>query len=327
MNFVRKGPGYLFLRTKTPQRVEKKLVFSLGGESAGFCQALEGACEDSTVVFISHIGPKKTRVGDAVSIVLLQDTPPILLTRVINEKLTDIIHHVDIGPGQIVMRIPEEGEEVIQEVKENYGAETVSIRDGISRGEVEDTIISFTERPLRSNIGSLDLVEESLLVESSFNSVFQHLRQDCVRFITHGLDHSQWYEVKINIYDSDDEYEKQYERLVTVLSDLEVGFILGESWTKDHAIALLSVIAYQVRMFSIMPPREVKKILLSLEYNDQGKRIVDFDLYHRSEKVSWSSFRTGSYGRSDLALELKKEVWGRLSEGTKEKLRELEEGM
>lgn len=327
MNFVRKGPGYLFLRTRTPQRVEKTLATCFGGESAEFCQALEKACEDSTVVFISHIGPEKTRVEDAVSIVLLQDTPPVLLTRVINEELTDIIHHVDIGPGQIVMRIPEAGGEVIQEVRENYGAETVSIREGISCGEVEDTIISFTDRPLRSNIGSLDLVEESLLVSSPYNRVFQKLRQDCVRFITHGLDHSQWYEVKINIYDSDDEYEKQYQRLVTVLSDLEVGFILGESWTKDHAIALLSVIAYQVRIFSIMPPREIKKILLSLEYNDEGKRIVDFDLYHRSEKVSWSSFRTGSYGRSDLALELKKEIWERLSAETKDKLEELEYDM
>lgn len=324
MNFVRKGPGYLFLRSEKPEVAEEKLLKLFGAKKLDFRRALEVASEDDTIVFISPLVSNKTRVGDASGIIVISDKSLALLVNLINKGSTDYIHKIDIAPGQLVMRIPAEGLEVIREIKEFYKAKVVGFKEGINEGEAEDTIISFTEKPLRSNINSLQLVKQNLLINRPVESVYHKLRRDSVRFITHGLDHSHWYELKINIYDSADNYELQYERLVTVLADLEVGFILGESWTRDHAIALLSVVAYQVRLFSLMAPREIKKILFSLEYDSEGKRIVDYDLYHQSDKISWTGFATGSYERKEIGVKLREELLGQLSDESRERLRELE---
>ncbi len=325
MNFVRKGPGYLFLHSEEPEVAANRLLALFEAKKLDFRPALEMACEDDTIVFISLLVSEKTKVADASHIIVISGKPLALLVNLINKKSTDYIHNIDIAPGQLVMRIPAEGLEVIKEIKEFYRGKVVKFKEGISEGGTGDTIISFTDKPLRSNINSLQLVKQNLLVNKPVNSVYHKLRRDSVRFITHGLDHSQWYELKINIYDSTDSYELQYERLVTVLADMEVGFILGESWTRDHAIALLSVVAYQVRVFSIMAPREIKKILFSLEYNSNGKRIVDYDLYHQSDKISWTSFSTGSYERKEIGVKLREELLAQLSDESYERLKELEE--
>lgn len=327
MNFVRKGPGYLFLRSKKSEIAEGSLLTLFEAKKLGFERALEFASEDDTIVFISPPVSDKTRIGDVSSIIVISGQPLSLLVNIINKNSTEYIHNIDIAPGQLLMRIPVEGKEVIKEIKEFYRAKVVDFKEGINEGEAGDTIISFTDKPLRSNINSLELVKQNLLINKPVEKVFHKLRRDSVRFITHGLDHTYWYELKINIYDSSDDYELQYERLVTVLSDLEVGFILGESWTRDHAIALLSVVAYQIRLFSIMSPREIKKILLSLEYDSEGNRIVDYDLYHQNDKISWTSFATGSYERKEIGVKLRKELLEQLSDENRERLKELEKDL
>lgn len=328
MNFVRKGPRYLFFRTREPKSLVNFMQDSLSGIMTEVHQALEQGEEDNTIAFITPQERKKTRVNDAVNIIFLPLSPLVIMEEIVNQKITDIIHKIDSGAGQIVMRIPENGEKIINEIKETYQARSVDLIKGIDRGEASDTILSFTDKPIRTRVNSLNLIKENLLISQPVNSLLKELRRDAIRFITHGLQEQegQWYELKINIYDSHEDYETQYQRLSLVLSDLEAGFILGETWTKDHAIALFSVIAYQIRFFTFLKPEEIKKILLALEYDEKGKRIVDYDLYHKSNKVRWYDVSKVKIkkDRTELGKTLRKELNKNLSSSTIKRLKELE---
>ncbi|MFW6270120.1 MAG: hypothetical protein ACOC4G_08575 [Bacillota bacterium] len=326
MNLVRKGPRYLFFKTVEEEKLAEFLINKLKGKNLDFSEALEKAEEGSTIGFIIPAGKKELKIEDTSYIIMIPETPLQVLKTVINENKTDIFVEIDLGPGHTVMRIPQKGEEVIQQIQDFYDAVSVNLLEGIDRGGEDDTLISFTDQPLKSKIKSLQLVKKNLLVDIPLQIIYKELRRDAVRYITHGLEEPQWYELKINIYDTSDEYELQYNRLVLALSDIEAGFILGESWTKDHAVALLSVIAYQVRFFTILPPQEVKKILIGLEYDTEGNRIVDFDLYYNSRKVEWVDARDENVkDRTHLGEIYRRKLKSRLSSNTLEEIQKLEE--
>ena len=113
---------------------------------------------------------------------------------------------------------------------------------------------------------------------------------------------------------------------MTRLKHLEAGIILGESWTKDHAFALFSITAYQVRLFTFLEPLEIKKILFAFEYSSQGERLVDYDLFNKSKKINWSEILNDNkrYERKDLAFKFRTEIMEELSETAKNNYFELE---
>ena len=328
MNFVRSGPRYLFLKVKDSEFFCQNLSQKTDLKKLDFQTAIKLAAEESVIVFLSDQQNKSYKVEDSELILYLPMNSTALLAIILNDsQLGQAVDKVTAGPGQLVMRIPKAGEKVINEIIENYEAEEVSILTGIDQGNADNTIISFTEQPIKSRLKSLKKVKDNILVKKEASLVFEELRRDAVRYITHALEDNQWSELKINIYDSDELYELEYERLMTILSDLEAGIILGESWTKDHAFALFSITAYQVRLFTFLSPLEIKKILFAFEYNSQGERLVDYDLFNKSNKISWSEILNDNHrhNRKKLAFKFKDEIMQELSEDAKNRYFELEE--
>jgi len=327
MNFVRSGPRYLFLKVKSPdlfcQRLSKKIKI----KKLDFQTAIKLAAEESVIVFLSDYKNKSFKVEDSDLIIYMSLNSTALMAMILNQhELSQAVEKVTAGPGQLVMRIPEQGEKVFEEIIENYQAEEMSILEGIDKGNADSTIISFTDQPIKSRLKSLKKVRDNILVNKNSTLVFEELRRDAVRYITHGLEDHQWSELKINIYDSDELYELEYQRLITILSDLEAGIILGESWTKDHAFALFSITAYQVRLFTFLDPLEIKKILFSFEYNSNGERLVDYDLFNKSNKISWSEIlNDGKYhDRKELAFKYREQIMEELSASAKKRYFEIE---
>ena len=93
--------------------------------------------------------------------------------------------------------------------------------------------------------------------------------------------------MEIRIYDIFGAYNLQYDRMMEVFDDLDIGLVLGESWSKDYPKALLSVQVYRVRFLTFKEPFELKRILFGLEYSADGTRIVDYDVYFKNRKVGW----------------------------------------
>jgi hypothetical protein len=328
MNFVRSGPRYLFFKVKSPELFCQKLSQKTELKKLDFENAIKLAAEESVIVFLSDSQKESFKVEDSDLILYLPMNSTVLMAMILNQQeLSQAVENVTAGPGQLVMRIPEPGKKVIDEIIENYQAEEMSILEGIDKGSSDSTIISFTDQPIKSRLKSLKKVRDNILVKKNTTLVFEELRRDAIRYITHGLENHQWSELKINIFDSDELYELEYNRLITVLSDLEAGIILGESWTKDHAFALFSITAYQVRLFTFLDPLEIKKILFAFEYNSEGERLVDYDLFNKSNKISWSEILNDNkyHDRKELAFKYREKIMKELSEAAKNRYFEIEE--
>lgn len=327
MNFVRSGPRYLFLKVKNIADFSQKLFQKTEFRKLDFKNAIKTAAEDSVILFLSAPGKKSFKAADANSILYFTLNSTSLMAEILNDnRLSQNIIEAAAGPGQLVMRIPKNGEKVIAEIIKNYRGEEISILEAIDQGNTDSTIISFSEQPLKSRIKSLNKIKNNILVNKNSTLVFEELRRDAVRYITSGLQDHQWSELKINIYDSDELYKLQYQRLILILSDLEVGIILGESWTKDHAFALFSITAYQIRLFTFLAPIEIKKILFAFEYNNQGERFVDYDLFNKSHKINWSEILNDNkkHDRKELAFKYRDKFISELSEAAKKDYQEIE---
>lgn len=285
MLLFRMGPRYLFLRTEYINEVSNFLKENLKGETTDFRQGMERASEYSTLCFITGINHEKTYIEDAKEIVLINNGSSAILSSFINNNVCALLQKVDMGPASIAMRIPGNECKLIDKIKELLGGKEVDWVEGIGLGEKDDTIIAFTNKALTGPVA--DFYDTKLLIPKPIREVQGKLRLEALRLITQSLDDSQWYELRINIYDSYGKYKENYDRLMFVLSKLEIGMILGESWTKDFAIILYSVLTYQVRLFTFFTPQDVKKILMALEFTKDGQRLVDFDLYYKNKKIYW----------------------------------------
>ncbi len=327
MIFTRMGSRFLFLRSGQHEQLEEYLVRSLSGYRTNLEDAFEGSGENTTIVFITPPGLEKTMTKDALSIILLNDVCPNVLTSLINDRAVDMIDRVHLGPALLFMKIPEGGGKIIQRISEEYNAGIHSLSKAIDEGEAADTILAFTSRSLNRPVPTHDMFSTYLLINRPLMEIQRNIRRDAVRYITEGLKDTHWYEMRINIYDGDNHYMKHVERLTLVFSDLEAGLILGETWTRDQAMMLFSVVAYQIRLFTLLPPDEIKKILVGLEYNKNGKRFVDMDLYYRNKKVEFASLDKDikKEGKIKTGISMRKEIFSRLSQDTLEKVIKIEE--
>lgn len=327
MKFVRSGPHYLFLRVDFPELFCNKLSTKVELQKLDFETAIKLAAEETVIVFLSDYQKKNFKVEASDLILYLPINSTALLAIILNDfQLSKSVKKVVPGPGQLVMRIPKNGDKVIKEIIDNYQGQEISILDGVDKGDSNSTIISFTDKPIKSRLKSLKEVSDNILVRKEVTLVFEELRRDAIRYITHGLDAQQWSELKINIYDSDELYKLEYQRLMTILSDLESGIILGEAWIKDHAFALFSITAYQVRLFTFLTPLEIKKILIAFEYSDQGERLVDYDLFNKNKKINWSEILNDNkaHDRKNLAFKYREKIMKELSPVAKDNYYELE---
>lgn len=288
MLLFRMGPRYLFFRTENIDETTNLLEVKLGGETIDFMEGFEKASENSTLCFITDTNHDKTRVEDAKKIVLINDVASVILSSIINNDACDMLDRIDMGPSFIVMRTAGNEDELLDKLKELFSGREVKLIDGIGIGEKDDTIIAFTNKAITGSVASSDFLNKMILIHKPSAEVREKLRLEGLRLITQSLNDNHWFELRINIYDSEGKYQENYERLMYIMSKLEVGMILGESWTKDYAVLLYSVMTYQVRLFTFYTPQEVKKILMALEYGANGKRMVDFDLYYKNKKVYWN---------------------------------------
>ena len=290
MLLFRMAPRYLFLRSEVIDELAEFLVENLNGQIVSLKEGMKIADEYSSICFLTDIHNEKTYIEDSKKIVLVNDGSSAILASILNNQKSYLLHKVDAGPTSIIMRIPGDENVILDRLTSIFNGKAVNLIDGIGIGEKNDTIISFTNEELSGSVTNIK--NKHLLIHQPARIVKDKLRLEGLRIITQSLDDSQWYELRINIYDSRGKYKDHYERLMYVLSTLEVGMILGESWTKDYAVMLYSVMTYQIRLFTFTNPIDIKRILLSLEYTLEGKRLVDFDLYYKNKKISWVSVTT-----------------------------------
>ncbi|WP_026476913.1 hypothetical protein [Alkaliphilus transvaalensis] len=327
MLFLRMGPRFLFIRSDEIEEVKNFLINHLEGLNIQLPGGLDVATEDSTLCFLTEPNKEKTLVEDAKEIILVNEVSSVCLSEIINSHIEKWVHRVDMGPSWMVMRVAGDEKKIMHRLVEDFQGELVNWEDGICKGEKGDTLLTLTHKPINSVLGEKDLIFPIILLPHPASQIYKKLRIEGTRFITQNLKEGQWYELRINIYDSSGKYQENYDRLIHILSKLELGMILGETWTKDHALALFSVLAYQIRLFTYCTPHEIKKILMGLEYTLEGYRLVDYDLYYRNKKISWVDIekKKGKRRKVDESKIYREELYTKLTSKDIQFLESIEE--
>lgn len=328
VSLVRNGSRSIYITTKDIDSLTSFLEENLNGKAMDIQVIQDRSKEYQTLVFISDLlSNEKDEVKKIISF-LIPEEPVSVLSAIISHGKTDIIETIRPGANLVIMRATGNLDTVIKAIQEDIGGELISYNQGIHNDNSDYTVIGVTEKPLSQGILASDFNKDFLIVKGLYGKIKSDLRMQALRYLNIGLGNKDWNEIEIRIYDMYGAYNLHYNRMIQIFDDLNIGLVLGESWSKDYPKALLSVQIYRVRFFTFKEPAQLKKILLGLEYLSDGTRIVDYDVYHKNKKISWvdnlnrKERKTAS--RDKVALVAQNELFQILSEETIKELEEIE---
>lgn len=318
LSIVRGGPRTLLLRGRK-EEIVKNLSGRISLEEHTLAEALDVAVEGQTILVASN-GKKGGRglwVADAPS--------EEILAFLISGKRKEHVDSATLFPRLLFFRVFGDKERVLQQLTEDYDASRGTLRHIYRSPHRKSIAVCFTQKALNQPISMEDLFDEVLYIKNiGYGELLASIQNKALWYFSEGLENRQWNELEIRITDSWGCFRQQYERLRLVLEALEVGMILGEGWGKDFAHILMPIRIYKIRLFTFLSPRDVKEILIGLEYGGDGERLVDFDLYSQREKISWGGSSVKEKNRDDLGRRMRTELLRRLDSSVKSKLDEQE---
>lgn len=330
ISMLRQGPKQIVLGSKDYIALKEFLVRNFKGieNQRDIIDAITIADEDNTIIWITEPDKKIAHSEDVKAAVIIPLTSDKFFSELINLKGAYLIEDSHISPGLLMMKIVGDYEKIIESVRETYEGKIMTLKECLDKGTSNQTIISFTQKPINQKLSVSDLENKHVLVDIESNKLNRRIRSQVLRFLNEGLKDSDWYDLQIRIYDRYSKYKLHYERLSLILDNLEPGLILGEGWGKDYPRFLMSVLVYQVRLFTLLSPVDIKGMLLGLEYLDDGTRIVDLDLMHRNKKVEWPEVIGKEYqtrNRMELGKILRNKLIERLENEDRERLYKIED--
>ncbi|ASJ03185.1 hypothetical protein A3L09_07930 [Thermococcus profundus] len=315
MKVARFGPSIVFLRTAHAEAVKEALKEAFGVEEISTEEAIRKSSEFETVLFVTDEWQKETlppKTG-----FLVKSHAPLVLSQIINRNLP--IEKVHVESTLIFLRVPQKVDEALKLIAEKYGGDVMDIKTALDEGEANDTIIGITTKKLSSSIGPEE-IEGAVLIRRNFLRVYRELSIDVPLLLLRLM--PEWNELTIKIYDTERRYEENIERLMMVIEDLDLGFIVGEGWDWDYPRPFMRVPVYKLKLLTWEKPERVKFLLKGIEYAGY-KRLCDIDVFLEGKKMHWTSL--GKYdSKFDLAKAAREELEKHLSEDVLKRLKELD---
>ena len=327
-SLVRSGPKMLLLESRDIEGLKNYMIeqFDAVIESE-FDATFEKANEDYTILFLTENMKDRADEKDILGTMIIAEESDAILCKLINDEKTDLLGKIRSAPHVIIVRAMGDMEKVVQEIQRDHGGCLGNFMDLWNSGNDKGTLVAITDKPLHCNIGINDLYEKCLYTDQRFYPLFKKLRLQALKYLNKGLGNKDWYEIEIRIYDRYSAYNLHYERLANVFDFLELGIILGESWTKDYPRFMMAVGVYRLRFFTFHDPKYIKKMLVGLEHLEDGTRIVDYDVYYQRKKMDWTDALQEGDPRTRhlLGLKYREQIYSRLTPQEAEKVRHQEE--
>ncbi len=299
---------------------------ALGFETPSFDTAFDAGDDGSSIVVLADSAQRVVRYADCRRVFLVRCPIEELLLRMY-AALPLGLGRVRMAPRVLLFRGVGDLDAVAGRIEEELGAFPGRFEDLLDR-EAEGVIIAVTGRSLESRVGLADLHPIALHVPRAAyepRALEAELRRNGLRYLNAGLGDRDWSDLEIKVYDRYGAYDIQLERLRRIVNALELGLILGESWSKDSPRFLMEIDVYRVRLMSFLSPERVKGLLLGLEYLDDGLRVGDYDLFRDERKVHWSDAQVeGIRERKELGLRFRRELLALLPETERAALAGLE---
>ena len=326
-SLVRSASKALLLEGHDANALKNYLSEHFGAMDYTFDYAFEKAAEDYTILFLTEQLKDVVEVKDIIYAMVIPEEPDVFLCELINQRQTGLLNKIRTAPRIIMVRAMGDMESVLQEIHRDHGGSIGTVKEIINTRNEKGTIVALTDKPLHQSMRFKDMYDKCLFVEQRYSPLFKSLRLHALKYLNKGIGNRDWYEIEIRIYDRYSAYKLQYERLAQVFDMLELGIILGESWTKDYPRPMMSVGVYRLRFFTFHDPKYIKKLLLGLEYLDDGTRIVDYDVYYQRKKMDWTDALEKGEPRVRhlLGLKYREEIFSRLNPQEIERIKQREE--
>lgn len=328
VSLVRNGSRSIYITTKSIDALISFLEDYLNAKVMDIQVIQDRSREYQTLLYITDLSSdEKDGIQNVLSL-LIPAEPINVLSSIITHGKTNMIETIRPGANLIIMRSTGNLDAVIKAVQKDLGGEIISYKEYIKNDDSDYTIIGLTEKPISKGIVASDFNDNFLILKGEYGKIKNELRMQALSYLNIGIDNKDWHEIEIRIYDKFNAYNLHYNRMMEVFDDLDIGIVLGESWSKDYPKALLSVQVYRIRFFTFKEPSEIKRILFGLEYLEDGTRIVDYDLYFKNEKIGWTNLLKRKprniAGRDEEALIARNELMEKLSEDTIKEIKKIE---
>lgn len=326
LSLVRGGPKILLFESNRIEELRNYFIQEKGAITYNSDDAFENAGEDHTILFIIDKITEVVDFDEAANGILIDEEPDVILCNMLNDKKIHLVSRSRIATRIIVLRAMGDLERVVKEISGDYQCIEGNALDIINASNEKGTVVIITDKPLHTNISyKKDIYEKALFIKEKYRPLVRSLRSHALKYLNSGLGNKDWYELEIRIYDKYGEYDLHYKRLLDVMESLEIGIILGASWGKDYPRPMLVIEIYRVRFFTYYDPVFIKKILLGLEFLDDGTRIVDYDLFYKRKKLYWTeAVEKDIKERHLIAAKYRKDILSKLSEKEIKKLYEME---
>lgn len=326
VSLIRNGSRSLYITTKKMDSLIDFLKSDFHAEEMDIQVIQDRSREYQTVVFIADACAPNDK-DPLVKAFLILKEPIWVLSKLVTHVSSDMVESVHPGANFIIMRASGDLDKVLKAIQKDIGGEIIPYKQYIANDKTDSTIIGLTEKPLGKGIVLNDFNKDFLMVKGEYGRIKRELRMQALRYLNIGIDNKDWNEIEIRIYDIYGAYQLHYDRMMEVFEDLDIGLVLGESWSKDYPKALLSVQVYRIRFFTFKDPAELKRILFGLEYLEDGTRIVDYDVYYDNKKAAWSKnlLKKRREDRESEAIIARNELFAKLSPDTLKEIKALEE--
>ncbi|WP_048149528.1 hypothetical protein [Palaeococcus ferrophilus] len=320
MRLLRYGPSLVFLRSSNVEEGEGFLRNVFGVEKMPVDDAWNLSDELQTLAFVTPAEEWKTILDLRRGAFLLKMRCDSFLKELFNSEAP--FERVNLGPHIVILRVPAEVEEAARFIEERYGGVETSLARGVNEGEEVDTLLLVTDKKLNGPLRIAD-IKRTFLIRDDFLNVYRRVRLD-LPVLTYKSAPEGWREITIRVYDNEKRYEENVERLLLVLEDLDLGFVVSEGWDWDYPRPFMRIRVYKVKLITWEDPERVKFLLKGLEYRGT-KRFADIDVFVEGKKISWTKIAENFDSKLELAEAAREELESLLSEGAKKRLHEIEE--
>lgn len=309
ISLIRKSSKQLVIETYDTNAIENYFINTLNAFKSSFYTIFSKTNEDYTIIYITDDLSKPAILCKDTQVYMLPLDSDEILCRITNDNKHHLIKSLRVAPRPIIIRYFGNLDKIIYSILKDYEGKIGSINESALNFELTDSIIAFTDKSLSRNISLDDMNEKCVLVHKPFKELYRNLKLNLLRYLSDGLENKNWFEFDIRIYDIYNAYHLHYRRLRHVLDNLELGLILGENWSRDHAVMLMTVGVYSIKFFTLHDPKYIKKILMGLEVSSDNKRLCDYDIYYGKKKISWVEFaQDRKESRLDVAARCRKEL-------------------
>lgn len=330
MSFVRSGPRILIVVPK--DEAAFKLFLSthfecmvLNSQIKTFEDIISVMNHHQTLIYTTQRANDKIEDFEISKCTVINESAQGFLMKCLNSTSSENIEFVRRAPRIIIMKVLGDVERTLMDIADDFKA-SVEPTKTILRDHADGTVILFTKGNLNKVLEFSQLYHQGVYTAEHFSETINNLDHHALKYINRNTAHCDWYNLTINIRDQYEDYKNHYNRLIYALDCIGAGMVLKEGYSEDTSRIFSTTNVYKVILYTYMEPTEIKKVLLALEYMENGERIVDFDLYYKKKKIHWTDIKVNNIKSSERLSEYyRKELYKSLEPDDVEYIRSIED--